>query len=135
MDTALNLTQSAWTRQRGDMTAYGAWFGDQLRPCIALVPTYRKQYKPAVVLIDDAWQWEPRTGVALYVQREAPNMARAMGFDDDSKRCAKIANFINDCLGDLLSQPPKPVERVAMADAVVTDESGNAKEFVITEAH
>ena len=132
----LDLTQRAWMQQHGDLTVYGSWFGPKLRPCIAILPSYKRRrgYHPVVVLIDDAWQWEPRTGSPLYVQTVVPEMAQALGMEPTPALCARIANLINDHLGDLLTMPPKPAERIAVADAIVTDQDGRETHKVITEA-
>ena len=131
----LDLTQRAWVHSYGDLTLYGSWFGEKLRPCIAILPSYRRRgFQPVVVLVDDAWRWDGNTGSPFYVQQEAPRMARALGMEPTPATCARIANLINDHLGDLLTIPPKPAERIAVADAIVTDEDGRQQHYEITEA-
>jgi hypothetical protein len=128
----LDLTQHHFTRQRGDITLYGAWFGQALRPCLVLVPSFRRRrqagegaaFKPAVILVDDAWRWAPETGSPFYVQQEAPRIASALGFSPTPALCARIANLVADHISDLLTIPPKPAERVVVADAISTDHDG-----------
>lgn len=121
----LDLTQPAFTYIHGDITLFGAWFGESLRPCLALLPSYRRRgFKPVVVLMDDAHLWDTQIGSPFYVKQEAPRMAVALGFDPTPATCARIANLINDHLSDLLSIRPKPAELAVVADALLTDESG-----------
>lgn len=137
----LDLTQHHFARTLGDITVYGAWFGEDVRPCLVLVPSFRKRrvlgeaagFKPVVVLVDDAWRWDTRTGSPFYVQQEAPRMAQSLGFDVTPALCARIANLIADHLGDLLSIPPKPSQRIVVADAIRTDQDGRETHTEIAE--
>lgn len=125
MKPALDLTQPAFTHRSGDITVYGGWFGEDLRPCLALLPSYRRRgFRPAVVLMDDAHMWDTQIGNPFYVRQEAPRMAVALGFEPTPQTCARIANLINDHLSDLLRIRPKPAERAVVADALLTDEHG-----------
>lgn len=125
---ALDLTEISWSHQHGDVTMIGTWFdnGEALRPCIAIVPSYRSRdgFKPAVILVDDAWRWSAEFGQPGYVAVEAPKIVYSLGFDVTPQQCARIANLIQDHMSDLLNIPPKPVERRVVADAIRTDENG-----------
>ena len=123
---ALDLTEIAWSHQHGDITFVGTWYGDELRPCIAIVPSYRSRegYKPSVILVDDIWKWSAEFGLPGYVAMEAPRIVYCLGFDVTPQQCARVANLIQDHISDLLKIPPKPVERRVVADAIRTDENG-----------
>lgn len=131
----LDLTQTHFSQQHGDLTVLGAWFGEDLRQCLAIIPTYRRRgFAPVVVLLDDAYLWAAEAGSPFYVQQEAPKMAEALGFDPTPAVCARIANTINDHLGDLLLMPPKPAERYVAADATMIDHNGKERHFEVKDA-
>lgn len=135
MKPVLDLTQIAWSHQQGDITIIGTWYGENLRPCMVLVPTYRSRsgYKPAVIVIDDAYLWSTEFGSPGYVAKEAPAIVQSLGFDVTPQQCARVANIIQDYMSDLLRIPPKPVERVVVADAILTDESGKQRHTEILD--
>ncbi len=132
---ALNLSEIAWSRQHGDISIIGCWFGDELRPCLVLVPSYRKRsgFRPAVVLIDDAWRWSPDLGTPGYVMDQAPKIVANLGFDVTPQQCARVANLLADHIGDLLTIPPKPAAHEIVADAFMTDEDGKQRHFEIAD--
>lgn len=132
---ALDLTQVAWAHQHGDITVFGTWFGENLRPCIAIVPTYRSRsgFKPAVILVDDAFLWSAEFGNPGYVAMQAPQIVNSLGFDVTPQQCARIANLIQDHMSDLLTIPPKPIERVVVADAILTDQNGRQRHTEIKD--
>lgn len=135
MKPALDLTQFHDRQQHGDITVYSTWFGDNLRPCLALIPTYRRTgFKPAVILVDDAHLWSVDTGSPFYVQQQTPRIAQALGFEPTPALCARIANLIDDHLSDLLRIPPKPAERVVVADAILTNQDGKQRHFEVKDA-
>lgn len=131
----LDLTQSHFSQQHGELTVFGTWFGEDLRQCLAIIPTYRRRgFFPAVIMLDDAYLWAIETGSPFYVQQEAPKIARALGFDPTPSLCARIANTINDHLSDLLTMPPKPAERFVAADAIMIDANGKERHFEVKDA-
>lgn len=132
---ALDLTQTHFTQQHGDITVFGSWFGDELRPCLVLIPTYRRRgsFKPSVILIDDAYLWSTEFGIPGYVMQQAPQIAFSLGFDVTPQLCARIANMVQDHMADLLQIPPKPVELFVAADAIVTDENGRQRHTEILD--
>lgn len=137
MKPAIDLTKFAWRKQQGDITVYGTWYGDNLRQCLVLVPSYRRktpgQWGPVVVLVDDAHLWAVDTGAPFYVQQMAPKFARSLGFDPTPALCARIANLIDSHVGDLLTIPPKPAERVVVADAFLIGEDGKTRHIEVAE--
>lgn len=134
---ALNLAHYHWRQQHGDITIYGTWYGENLRPCLVLIPTYKRkgqgQWGPCVVLVDDAHLWAVDTGSPFYVQQHAVKFAMSLGFEPSPQLCARIANLIDEHIGDLLTIPPKPAERHVVADAIITSESGQQRHIEITD--
>lgn len=119
----LDLTQSAFTKARGDLTLYGCWHGRHLRPCLVVFPTYSTGV-PLVIEIDTAWQWDmddkdvdPRRNARLVGEFLAAN---GMDFTNVFT-CMRVVSLIHDHLGDLLMMPPKPSEIIVVADALQTD--------------
>jgi len=136
----LDLTQTHFTRVKGDITIYGAWCGDDRRPCLALVPTIRyglARFHPCIVHIDDAWKWNWRKGDGdpAYCAKASKVFARYLGLNEHSARdCAKVVVAIQDHIGDLFTIPPKPTEAFVAADAIVTNlDTGKQKHAEILD--
>ena len=123
MQYDLDLTQSAFEKSRGDLTLYGCWFGRRLRPCLAVLPTYR-QGTPLVILLDDAWKWNPDdpdvdiAGNASLVMQFL--MVNGMDFSNPMTHM-RVISLVHDHLGDLIRMPVKPLNTVVVADAIRTD--------------
>ncbi|NTE96697.1 hypothetical protein [Agrobacterium tumefaciens] len=134
---ALDLTQCHFTKERGDLTLYGSWYGDRLRPCLALMPTNNKEFSiPLVIVVDDAWKWNPDDPDAQPELNAAQVNAflHANQFDDANQFTRlRVISFIHDYLGDLLRIPPKKTERAVVADAYRTDENGKVHHSEISE--
>lgn len=119
----LDLTQSHFTQTRGDLTIYGSWYGERLRPCLAVLPTLR-QGTPLVVEIDSAWKWNPddydadprltAPMVMMFLQQNGMDFANVMTHH-------RVLSLIHDHLGDLLRMPVKPLTTEVVADAFRTD--------------
>lgn len=119
-----------------DISVYFTWYGENNRPCLVLLPTYRSRgsYKPAVILVDDAYQWATETGSPFYVQQQSIKIAKALDFAPTPQTLARIANIIADSIGELLNIPPKPsFGSKVVADAFITQENGKQKHFEMTE--
>ena len=132
---ALDLSKTYNTRQHGDLTCHFTWFGadaDDVEPCICLVPTYRilapGHAKPCVIALSSAYKYaEDR-----YLMESALSIAEILGLGPSA--AYKVATVINDGLLELITMPPKPVERqVVVADAIVTDERGKQHHFEMVE--
>lgn len=120
----LNLTESHFVKQRGDLTLYGSWYGDRLRPCLAVLPSVRANPVPLVVTLDTAYKWNPDDpdvdprGAARLVGC----FLRENGMDaTNAFSHMRVISLIHDHLGDLISMPPKPLNLVVVADAFRTD--------------
>lgn len=133
MDYALDLTRYAFRHQRGDLTLYGTWFGkDNPRPCLVLTATYRRTV-PCVVLLENAWLWSDEVGDPGHCARSSVNFAQYLGLDYTNQiTCMRVTSLIQDHLGDLIAMPPKPNERIVVADAILTDEHGKERHAEVT---
>ena len=142
---ALDLTQSHFIKERGDLTLYGSWYGEQRRPCLAVLPTNREGI-PLVIELKDAWKWNPDDkdvpGLLIIPGRESQpeSSARligaflyANGYDSNSITAMRVLSLIHDHLGDLLAMPPKPTTLQVVADAFRTDENGKVHHQEIRE--
>lgn len=131
----LDLTKKSFERRLGDITVIGTWVGDDIEtePCLVLIPTHRrvepgKRNKPVVIGLSAAYKYyhgdDYRDGPSYLLDR-AIEFNRALGFDDTATNVHRIASAIYDSLGDLISMPPKPVEKATVgAIATITESSG-----------
>lgn len=134
---ALDLSQSHFTKERGDLTLYGSWYGDRLRPCLAVLPTRLKSTSiPLVIVVDDAWKWNPDDLDAKpeHNAKQIGAFLYANGFEDANTFTAqRLVGFIHDYLGDLLRIPPKPTTLEVVADAFRTDADGKVHHSEVRE--
>lgn len=119
----LDLTQSHFVKTRGDLTLYGSWYGERLRPCLVVMPAF-KPGTPLVVELDSAFLWNPddpevspRASAALVMQfLQANGMDYVNGITH-----MRVLSLIHDHLGDLVKMPVKPLKTVVVGDAFRTD--------------
>jgi hypothetical protein len=138
---AIDLTKTAWSHLRGDLTVHGTWwFGNKNgmpRPCIVIIPTFRQSWEkstPAVVTVDDAWVWSEEIGDGARSARLAFKFAEGLGLDiTQATQVFRVASIIREHLGDLQTIRPYDNGKVVVAEAVLTDERGKSVEAVITE--
>lgn len=134
---ALDLTQTHFSKERGDLTLYGAWYGDRVRPCLALLPTKTKDFSlPLVITVDDAYKWNPDDPDADPAMNAVLVNAflHTNGFEDANHYTRmRVISFVHDYLGDLLRIPPKPLTLEVVADAYRTDADGNVSHKEIRE--
>lgn len=137
----LDLTIRHFTRELGDITLIGTWYGASLEdsePVLCLVPTYRILFdgvamraKPCCVALSSAHLYdEPH-----YLLARAMEFGQALGFEDSMTRTNKIAEAIHGSLLDLIKMPPRPVlGSFVGADATITDGMGRQRSVeLITE--
>lgn len=120
----LDLTQSAFEKVRGDLTLFGCWFGQKLRPCLVVIPTVSSSPKPLVITIDTAWKWNPDDpDVSIADNAQLVMRFLAMNGMDYSNPMThmRVISLVHDHLGDLLRMPAKPLNTVVVADAIRTD--------------
>lgn len=126
---ALDLTRYHARRTFGDITAIMTWWlaNERRRPCLVLVPTTqigREQIIPCVVPQDAAWAWAEETGDGRHCARTSAQFAAYLGLPEHPNSAMRVTFIIRECMGDLLTIPPMPVERDVVADAIRTDSDG-----------
>lgn len=123
----LDLTQVAFEKHYGDITIFGTWFGKDRRPALVLMPTAYigvPGVTPCVVPLSHAWRWTD-IGEPQHCARVSVMFAESLGLSPHNiPTLMRITSIIRDHVGDLLMIPPKPTERVVVADAVRTDQDG-----------
>ncbi|MFK4259049.1 hypothetical protein [Agrobacterium tumefaciens] len=108
----LDLTKRVWTKRRGGIIAIGTWLRleQRFRPCMVIIPAdreYDDRLMPCVVTIDKAWIWSEDVGDPIQAAHTAHQFAEILGLASHDKRTViRLAMFIQDHLGDLLSIPP-----------------------------
>ncbi|WP_425643241.1 hypothetical protein [Agrobacterium tumefaciens] len=108
----LDLTKRVWTYKRGGIIAIGTWLRleQQFRPCMVIIPAdreYDDRLTPCVVTGDNAWIWSEEVGDPIQAAQTAHQFAETLGLASHDKRTViRLAMFIQDHLGDLLSIPP-----------------------------
>ncbi len=136
----LDLTIRHFTRELGDLTIIGAWYGadlDESEPVLVLVPTYRILFdgvamraKPCCVALSSAYLYDEPS----YLLARAREFSAAMGFEDSMARTYKIAEAIHGSLRDLIVMPPRPVlGSFVGADATITDGMGRQRTVEIID--
>lgn len=139
MRHAIDLTKYWERRTHGDITAYYTWLrtDDDFEQALVLIPTHRQSNQkttPCVVPLQNAWKWDETLGEPEACAQTCMQFAEHMGFNAFSAiTCQRIASIIRDGLGDLISIPPRPVERVAVADATIINTDGSARTVEVTE--
>lgn len=110
----LDLTKRVWTFRRHGVRAIGTWIrlDDRFRPCMVLIPAdreYDSRLTPCVITVDRAWIWSEEVGDPAQAAFTAIQYATTLGLSaNDNRTVMRLAMFIADHLGDLLSIPPYP---------------------------
>lgn len=135
----LDLTLCAWRYEYGDITVIGTWQMTDRRPCMVLLPAYKRwehtRVTPCVVPIDDAFLWDEHTGDGQYVASMSMAFSAALGLGMTPHVVFRVTDIVRQCLGDLIKMPPMPEDtRQVVADAIVTDpETGRTSEREIID--
>lgn len=132
----LDLTQTHFERNYGDITVFGTWFGKDRKPALVLVSTSKigsEHLVPCVVPMNQAYLWDEKGGDGAHCAHVSALFAANMGFGFDTMKIMKISSVIRDNLGELVNIPPKPTEKVVVADAIRTDSSGKQHHSEIIE--
>lgn len=138
MGPDLDLAKRVWTKTRGGVTAVGTWIrlDGSYRPCMVMIPAgreYDERLVPCVVTQDRAWIWSEEVGDPAQSAPIAFNFVRTLGLSEDVRTVIRLAMFINDMLGDLLSIPPYQAdEKISVAEATLID-NGSGKIIGETE--
>ena len=141
MSPALDLNRRVWTFRRDGITAIGTWLRveGRFRPCMVLIPAdreYDDRLTPCVVTMDRAWIWSEEVGDPAEAARTAFQFARCLGLAENNPRTIiRLAMFINDHLGDLLSIPPyqNPDAEIVAEVTMVEADTGRTVETVLKE--
>ena len=137
LELALDLTKNHGTRTFGDITVFMTWHGSKQEPCIVLMPTAKIGHEnvvPCVVALSTAWAWAEETGDGRHCARWSLMFAKWLGFNPHNVNdVMRITSVVRNCLGDLLTIPPRPNEKVVVADAIRTDEYGRQHHSEIVE--
>lgn len=136
----LDLTRHHFRRTLGDITLFGAWFGesDDRDACLVLVPTHRQSKdrgaKPCIVARNDAHKYYDELSGPETLLAMAQLFNRYLGFEDSMTNVHRVAKVIGDHLQDLLEIPPEPEDNAYVAaDAIVTDSSGRQRSAEIID--
>lgn len=139
-EVAIDLSRTAWTRPKGDLTLYGTWILTTGRPAMVIVPSRlvptHDRVTPCIVPIDTAYMWDEYTGDPGHCARMTYLFASSLGINPHNPmNLVRLTSLIRDHLGDLLTMPPLPHgERVVVADAILTETStGKTREAEIMD--
>lgn len=124
---ALDLSRYHARFRHGDLTAILTWFGDDLMPCLALVPTYREGHErvaPCVVLQKNAWIWSESIGDGRHCALASYQFCHHLQIGQTINNCIRVTSIIRDHIDDLLGIPPAPFERVVVGEALRRDRDG-----------
>ncbi|MCA1490107.1 hypothetical protein I6F11_04135 [Ensifer sp. NBAIM29] len=141
MTPDLDLGKRHWTFRRLGVTAIGTWIRveGRFRPCMVLIPAdreYDDRLIPCVVTIDRAWIWSEEVGDPAQAAATAIQFANALGLNaHDRLTVMRLAMFIADHLGDLLSIPPyQNSDEQTVAEVTMTNlDTGKVTEAVVKE--
>lgn len=128
MGPDLDLNKRVWTFRKDGIMAIGTWIRleDRFRPCMVLIPAdreYDDRLTPCVVTMDRAWIWSEEVGDPAQAAHTAHQFASTLGLNAHDRRTViRIAMFIADHLGDLLSIPPYPTDdQQTVAEVTIRD--------------
>lgn len=124
---ALDLTRYHARYQRGDLTVFLTWFGNDLTPCLVIVPTHvegHERVTPCVVLQRAAWVWSEAIGEGRHCAITSYQFCHYLRIAQTPANCIRVTSIIRDHIGDLLAVPPAPFETAVVADAIRRDQDG-----------
>ncbi|MBD9539940.1 hypothetical protein IB276_10805 [Ensifer sp. ENS04] len=141
MSPDLDLSKRHWTFHKAGVTAIGTWLRmeGRFRPCMVLIPAdreYDDRLIPCVVTQDRAWIWSEEVGDPAQAAATAFQFAQVLGLSAyDRRTVMRLAMFIADHLGDLLSIPPyQNSDEQTVAEITMTDaNTGKVTEAVVKE--
>jgi len=133
---ALDLTRYHERYTHGDLTVFMTWFGDELTPCLVIVPSHIEGHEnvtPCVVLQRDAWLWAESIGDPRHTARSSHDFCKHLRLATEPMNCIRIMSIIRNHIGDLLHVPPAPFERVVVADVLRIDADGKEHHSEVTD--
>lgn len=123
----LDLTRYHQRYQHGDLSVFLTWFGNDLVPCLVIVPSYYEGFDrvtPCIVLQKDAWIWSTAIGDGAHCARTSYQFCQHLRIAPEPNNCIRITSIIRDHIGDILSVPPAPFDTAVVADAIRRDSNG-----------
>ena len=113
----IDLSRNHFERTVSDITIRGIWIpfpdnGDEAtEPALAITAAFR-QSKPWIIGLSAAFKYDnPR-----YMARVSKDISDSIGLEPNVFTWAKIAKVIDDHLSDLISMPPRPVNKILAAE-------------------
>jgi hypothetical protein len=124
---ALDLSRYHERFGYGDLTVFMTWFGDELVPCLVIVPSHYEGHErvtPCVVPQRAAWVWSETLGDPRHCALASYQFCQFLRINPDPNSVIRITSIIRDHIGDLISIPPAPFETAVVADAIRRDSDG-----------
>lgn len=124
---ALDLTRYHRRYQHGDLTVFLTWFGNDLLPCLVIVPSYYEGHErvtPCIVPQRSAWIWSESVGEGRHCALTSFQFCQFLRINPDPNNCIRVTSIIRDHIGDLLGIPPAPFETIVVGDAIRRDIDG-----------
>lgn len=120
----------------GDLTVYATWHGNDLHPCLAIVPSYYEGHErvtPCIVPQRQAWLWAENIGDGAHCAFIANQFCDHLRMNRNMTNNFRISSVIRNHLGDLLAIPPAPFEFKVVADAFRTSSDGKQHHSEVRE--
>lgn len=117
---AIDLTRYTFKREVGELAIYGSWVYNEDQenhePALIVINGLNpKRFKPCVVALSAAYKYnEP-----VYMAHVAKEFVHLLGLQDSMTMAFKVAQLIEDSLGDLLTMPPNPTDKIVVADGTI----------------
>lgn len=117
---AINLTQYAFKREKGELALYGTWIWNEdqesYEPALVVINALNpRRFRPCVVALSAAYKYND----AVYMAHVAREFVHLLGLQDSMTMAYKVATLIEDSLGDLLTMPPMPTDKIVVADGTI----------------
>lgn len=122
----LDLTRYHGRHAHGDLTVFLTWFGNDLVPCLVIVPSYYEGHErvtPCIVPQRSAWLWSS-IGDGSHCALASYQFCKHLRMNTSPGNVIRITSIIRDHIGDLLAIPPAPFETVVVGDALRRDLNG-----------
>lgn len=135
----IDLTRYHARFRHGDLTVFLTWGGDTFHPCLVIVPAFAEGHErvtPCVVPLRMAWAWSEAIGDGRHCALTAYRFCQQLRITPSVNACMRLTSIVRSHIGDLLTMPPATglhFERVVVADAIRTDQSGRERHSEISE--
>lgn len=117
---AIDLAQNLFRREKGQLALYATWLynedQDNHEPALVIVNAANpRKFKPCVVALSAAYKYND----PVYLAHVSKEFVHLLGLEDNMHMAYEVALFIEDSLGDLLTMPPLPTDKVVAADGYI----------------